>query len=618
MRHTGASALQLRVPGVLLAWAITGWNEGSAQVREPVTRPAASQNEVVDEPSGLPPIPRDDDEGDGGGGGANAVAAAPESVPVTAFRFAGNTVFTGRQLGAAPVADAQRTGEPEPRAVATVADYVGRPLTTEDLEDVRLALTRLYVDAGYINSGAVLPDQDVTDGVVRFDLVEGRLTGVNVTGNKRLRRGYVVSRVRHGAGRPLNVLRLRNQLEVLRQDPNLARVVAELRPGAEPGDAYLDIDVVESNPFQLGLQIGNRRSPSVGAEQVEVLASHRNVTGHGDLLSLRYGVNTGGFDAWEFAGLDDFSIDYTVPITAADTTLSLSYTRTDSLVVEEPFDVLGITSASDSAAVTLRHPFHRSANAEFAMSVGLAYRDNQTELLGEAFSFSPGAEDGRSVVAPLRVGQEFTARSQLDALALRSTFSIGTGLFDATLHGGGDTPDGHYLAWLAQAQYVRRVNLRPHGLQDFFRPDGASTYNPLADGQLVLRGSAQVASDPLLATEQFAVGGVDTVRGYRENQLVRDSGLAGSLELRVPLIATAGGARVLDVVPFVDLGYADDVDGDSEGEFLSSVGVGLVFAPNRHLSAQVYYGYALNRDVNEETDDLQDAGIHFNLLVLAF
>ena len=514
------------------------------------------------------------------------------------FRFEGNTVFSGERLLQTPV-DVEQ-GQVRTR----VADYVGRSVTTEGLESIRQAITRLYVGAGYINSGAVLPDQTVEDGVVLYRIVEGRLTDVNVTGNQRLRRQYVISRVGRGGRPPLNVIRLKDQLEILRQNPNLTRLNAELRPGAAPGEATLDVQVAESNPWQFGVQVSNRRSPSVGAEQVELLASNRNLTGNADVLAVRYGVNTGGFDDWDWAGADDFSVDYTIPFTAADTTLTLSFTRTDSLVVEEPFDTLDITSESDTVFAGVRHPFYRSANSEFAMFLGLSYRDNKTELLGEPFSFSPGVEDGESVVVPVRFGQEYSARSQIDAFALRSTFSVGTGLFDATQNSGDDVPDANYFSWLGQVQYVRRLN--PWAI------------NPLRDYQLVLRGSAQLASDPLLPIEQFAVGGVDTVRGYRENQIVRDIGFAGSVEFRIPLVATVSGNRILDLVPFVDLGYGQNESSPKNGEFLPSVGVGLLYTPNRHVSAQVYYGYALNEDVNEETDDLQDAGIHFNLLVLAF
>ena len=55
--------------------------------------------------------------------------------------------------------------------------------------------------------------------------------------------------------------------------------------------------------------------------------------------------------------------------------------------------------------------------------------------------------------------------------------------------------------------------------------------------------------------EQFAVGGVDSVRGYQENQLVRDQGLTASLELRVPVLRKQE-RDVLEAVPFFDVGYA--------------------------------------------------------------
>src|SRR6478735_2333788 len=98
--------------------------------------------------TGLPVIPSDDAEGRPG-----SISTQP-TVAVKGFRFQGNTVFKDAQLLKAPVAAGQ-----------TVGDYLGKPISTEQLEDIRQALTRLYVNAGYINSGAVLPDQTVEDGV---------------------------------------------------------------------------------------------------------------------------------------------------------------------------------------------------------------------------------------------------------------------------------------------------------------------------------------------------------------------------------------------------------------------------------------------------------------------
>jgi hemolysin activation/secretion protein len=61
-------------------------------------------------------------------------------------RFEGNTVVGTEEL------------------VAIAADFVGRLVSAEDLQELRYRLTEAYVNKGYINSGAVLPDQDGADG----------------------------------------------------------------------------------------------------------------------------------------------------------------------------------------------------------------------------------------------------------------------------------------------------------------------------------------------------------------------------------------------------------------------------------------------------------------------
>src|SRR5262249_10812880 len=65
-----------------------------------------------------------------------------------------------------------------------VAPYIGKSVTLDDLEEIRQRLTRLYIERGYVNSGAVIPDQDVANGVVDFRFVEGRITDIDVSGTR--------------------------------------------------------------------------------------------------------------------------------------------------------------------------------------------------------------------------------------------------------------------------------------------------------------------------------------------------------------------------------------------------------------------------------------------------
>ena len=78
-----------------------------------------------------------------------------------------------------------------------VAPYVHRELATEDLEELRLKLTRAYIDRGYINSGAIISDQAVHEGVMTLRIIEGELSHIEMQGNRWFRSGYLRRRLRN-------------------------------------------------------------------------------------------------------------------------------------------------------------------------------------------------------------------------------------------------------------------------------------------------------------------------------------------------------------------------------------------------------------------------------------
>src|SRR5262245_59373125 len=202
-------------------------------------------------------------------------------IVVRDFRVTGSTRFTDAEL-----------------AEVTAPDR-GRPIASEELLELRDRLTHLYVDAGYLNSGAVLPDQDVAEGVVEYRIVEGRLADVDVTGNRWFRSDYLASRIARGAHTPLDVADLENELQLLQQDPRIRRVDAELVPGERPGDARLNARFEEEPPWFASLEVSNHDSPSIGAYRSELNLAHRNLTGRGDVLRGMYAV-TEGLDEYEF------------------------------------------------------------------------------------------------------------------------------------------------------------------------------------------------------------------------------------------------------------------------------------------------------------------------------
>jgi hemolysin activation/secretion protein len=493
---------------------------------------------------------------------------------VREIRIVGSTVFSAEQLA------------------EVAAPYVGRVVSSEDLESLRLALTRLYADRGYVNSGAILPDQTVADGVITYAIVEGTLTAIEVDGTRWFRPAWFERRLARGAGAPLDVNALQRELQLLLEDPRVARLSARVNPGVRPGEATLEVQVEERPPYRLWIDVNNHQSPSIGAERGIVNVEHQNLTGNADVLTLRYGRSTG------LDPLLDFR--YAIPVTARDTTVSVQYRRNTSVVVEEAFRDLDIDSDSEIFTVGVRHPFYRTPSTEIAAELLGERLSDQTTVLGERFSLAPGAVDGESVVSAVRLVQEFLHRTQTQVIAARSRISIGLDVLGATTNRTPE-PDSRFLAWLGQFQWVRRL--------------------PLAETDAIFRADLQIADGSLLNLEQAAVGGRYSVRGYRENTFVRDNAFITSLEARIPVVRNRRWADVVQLAPFVDYGRAwnarDPVGAPLD---IASAGVGLRWAftlpaavPFRS-ALEVYWGHPF-RKIGTADTDIQDDGIHFQILL---
>jgi hemolysin activation/secretion protein len=500
--------------------------------------------------------------------------AGAERLFVREYSFEGNTVFPATELA--------RVTEP----------FANREVTSEEIEGARRAVTVYYVNHGYVNSGAVIPDQNPTNGVVLIRIIEGKLSTIELHGNKWLRDSYIDSRVTRWSRPPLNLNEMKEGLQLLRENPNVRQVNAELKPGAAPGESVLDLRVVDQQPFRVGFQADNQRPPSVGSEEIWLLASDLNLTGHGDILDLRYGIANSTSDGMEFSGADNLAGSYTLPLNRYDTTVSFMASKLNTGIFEESLLPLDIKSETIGYGATLRQPVFQTADQEAAVGLTFDYHRNITWLLGEHFDVSPGAIDGRMSVSALRLTQEWLQREQSYVLALRSSFNIGVDLFDASDSPLPGAPNGQFFSWLGQGQYIQRL---------------FNTQN-----ELHLRLAGQWTAEPLLALEQLPVGGAATVRGYRENQLVRDRGFITSLEFRIPVLFNKTGAGTLFLAPFFDAGGGWNVhQASAEPTTIYSTGLGLVLQPNRHIHAQLFWGYRLRHVPTPADKDPQDLGLHF-------
>lgn len=479
------------------------------------------------------------------------------------------------------------------RAVAF--PYLGRWVSLSDLEQLRYDLTRNLVDLGYINSGVIVPSgQRVRNGELRLRIVTGHLNEVRISGNRGLRADYIRNRIRPDPEEPLNQQRLQQRFQRLLDDPLIERIDGTLLPGIGPESAVLDLDVERARPWQLYARIDNYHPPSTGAEFLYLGGALHNLTGLGDLLEFYGALGLQSDNSLQRRGREG-SIGWSVPVTAQDTRFFVRLDRTNASLLEASLRDLDIDSDTERFEVGFSHPFWRGARDEFSMGLLFSASRNTTTLLGERFSFSPGAVRGESRVSALRFYQDYLSRGNDSALGLRSIFSQGVDTLNATIHGG-DLPDSQFFVWFGQAQYVRDLDWK--------------------DTRLVLRASVQLTPDILLPLERYAVGGARTVRGYRENELVGDAGYVASLELRYPLWrgATWGDAEGLfELALFTDVGSAWSHGRFERREDLFSAGVGVRFGIQDNLRAELYLAHAFSEPVPQDSYNWQDDGIHFIL-----
>lgn len=496
----------------------------------------------------------------------------------------------------------------------------GRTVGLEALNDVRLELTRLYVEAGYVNSGVVIPDQNVQDNVIVMRAIEGELSGVEISGTAYTSPEYLESRL--GAMRgPLNVFELQNSLARLQRDPLILRLDAVLAPGDELGESVLRLALDEPKRFEVGLTGDNYMPVSLGEERGRVFLRSQNLTGYGEVL--RFGANVAD-------GADSLDVSLSVPMGWRETRATVYYSGGDSKIVEDRFNALNIESQTETFGILFSQPVWENVNESVALSLGFEKKHSESTLDDTPFRFAPGDDvNGEADVSVVLLGAEYVRRSPASVLNLRTTFRKGIDAFDATLESpfildpnvNSSAINGEFNMFFTQLLYLHRLN-------DF------SLLSMLNDrAQLQIRSTWQEALDPLLAIEKTPVGGVNTVRGYEENLLIRDNAFNASLEFQLPIPGYRADPHPRNLVfaPFVDFGSAWDqraafnqipnVDDTSNARIIVGVGAGLIWQPFAGVDARVFYGedvldnFNKRQALTDENDEgaWQRDGVHFSL-----
>jgi hemolysin activation/secretion protein len=483
---------------------------------------------------------------------------------VNAITITGNTIFKTEEL-----------------AVYT-KPLEGKTITLADLRGAVDSITKLYLSKGYISSRALLGNQEVVDGRVTIQVLEGTVEDIKVEGNQRLSASYITDRIKSGVGTPLRADVLEDRLRLLQLDSAFEKVEAALSPGSDVGKSLLTIRVKEAKSTFFGLTSDNYSPPVVGSERYGAYLGLRSLLSAGDEFLTSYNRTTsGGSNALDFL--------YRLPVNAMNGTVQLRVAPSWNKITDEEIgSIFDITGNSQLYELTYRQPIKRTFKEEAALSVGFALQDGETNIGGTNLF------DTSNKVRVLKFGQDYLNRDTQGVWFARSQFNLGLDLFNAT-NNPSPAADGQFFSWSGQLQRVQRWN---------------------ASNVTVSQFDVQLSPDALLPSQQFVIGGGQSVRGFRQNARFGDNGLRFSLEHRLVVARNSKGASVAQIAPFFDMGTVSNVGKNPAAtprqNFLSGAGLGLILQPAPGLNLRFDYAVPF-RKVDEKNNNLQDQAFYFSL-----
>lgn len=473
----------------------------------------------------------------------------------------------------------------------TVYPYLGPKKSIDNVEAARSALEDLYRNKGYQTVAVDIPEQDVKNGVVYLQVVEGKISRLQVKDSRYFSMGKIKAAVPELAeGNVPNLPKMQKQLADLAAESQDRQVVPILRAGETPGTLEVDLKVKDELPLHGRLELNGRNTSSTSRLRLVSSLHYDNLWQAMHSASLMYQVspeNSQEVDVW--AGT------YALPIPFLDdgTRLAFYGVSSSSSAQVASAGSLSVIGIGNIYGARLVKPLTPMSNYFHNATLGVDYKDFKEDLNLQ------GSDTLKTPISYLPFMAQYSGtvrgKESMTTFDLSTHFSI-RGL-------GNNQAEFENKRYKAQANYVYLTGNAKH---EHDLPLGM---------EVVSRVSGQVSDTPLISNEQFSLGGAQSVRGYFETQSLSDNGVFGSLELYSPHLGLSDWDYVnkLKLLAFLDVGKGwvkNALPGNSTGDFLSSGGVGLHFQLWKLLNADLDVGIPFTALAPVKSGEPR---VHFNI-----
>ncbi|MCU0897014.1 MAG: BamA/TamA family outer membrane protein [Burkholderiales bacterium] len=485
---------------------------------------------------------------------AQSELAAGPRFEIRAFRVDGATLLTPAEVDAA------------------TRPFVGASRSFADVQGAAAALEGAYAAKGYGAVQVLVPEQQLQRGEVVLKVEEARLGRVTVEGNRYFDDLNVRASIPAlETGKAPNVAALARQLRVANENPSKQTTVL-LKSGVAPGEVDAQVRVVDDRTQRFSLSVDNTGTPPTGQYRVGVGYMNANLWNRDHVLNAQYVTSPSKpGDVAIVAG------SYRIPLYSLGDSIELfaAYSDVNSGVVQGLFNVAGKGTVV-SGRYNRNLPRWGALESRIAFGADWRKYDSRVLPVGGTLDLVPDV-----IVHPLS--------------------AVWSGVYRR-----GPTETGLY------GGYFRNIPGGPDGGQDTFdaiRPGATANYGIWraggnfvwampADFQFRGRMSFQYSPDLLVPGEQFGIGGIDSVRGFYEREVVGDRGYQGQAELYTPDVGNripANGVRVR-ALGFYDWGAVrrnDPVFPEIPRQGISSAGVGVRVGWRNNVSLRFDYAWVL-------------------------
>lgn len=480
--------------------------------------------------------------------GAEAVRFTLNKVIIT-----GNTVFTNEQLQ------------------TVFASSLHKTISVADLQTLVQKITTDYREKGYILSRALLPPQEIKDGTVRIEIIEGFISTVSVTGKPAGARKLIEEYGQHiTQSRPLKLADMQRAMLLMNDLPGIT-VKAIIIPSKTTPDAADLTLVADYNLLSAAIEQDNYSTRFLGPIESSLALSVNSIFAGGDVTGGNATVTS------KVSEMQYYNLYHTQPLTSdgLSYTIGTSYTATQPQFLLAPVEIVGLSA---SFYGNLTYALIRSREQNLFLHALANYQNVTSTILG-----FPLYQDR---VRSLTFGGTYETSDRWNGsdnmgLDLVQGFPI----LGAAMHAEQSRPEG-------RAQYTRMMLNISRLQQPFYKR--LSLFTAL---------SGQYSFQPLLATEQFSIGGPIYGRGYGPSEIVGDEGLAGKVELRFDTQPEKYFLQTVEYYVFYDAGviWNRDTFNQPQRQDLTSTGAGVRLLFNPHVYGELYVAKPLSRQATTLT-----------------